>query len=157
MSNVRFKLTTNKVLFSVAGNEIGINVTGTNKIAIVVANTGPQGATGPTGPAGPAGSPAVGLEYANQASISVAAISGFTFIFINNTDLSSMIDLPAVPANTQIVIVMDGNYGADNYPITISGNGNEINNPNGVSESYIIGQGAGAARFIWNGTAWSMF
>lgn len=142
---------TTKVLFSINGNEIGINVVGSNQISIALSNTGPQG------PPGPSGGQTTTITYINGAVETVPAASGFTFVFVKNTTLASTINLPAIPATSQVVIIIDGNYGADNYPITVSGNGNNINDPNGVDSEYIIGQGAGSASFIWNGSQWSIF
>ena len=52
---------------------------------------------------------------------------GWSAIGINNTSLSSTVKLLLISAYGRSFTTLDGNMGAGDWPITVDGNGNNIN------------------------------
>lgn len=99
--------------------------------------------------------PAVSSTTYTSGPINVIPISGISIIVVNIA-APATVNLPAIPALNQICVVQDGSMNASANNITVQGNGNNINNPNGVTSSYVIGSNGTDAWFNWNGSAWGI-
>lgn len=96
--------------------------------------------------------PGVVVElFANQSPVNLPAQSGLQIIVVNNP-APTTINLPNPYALNQQIEIQDGSMLAATNNITVQGNGNNINNPNGAASSYVIGQNGTGARFTAQGS-----
>lgn len=93
---------------------------------------------------------------------SVRVVTGGGDITALNTDNVIVVDkdtgaattvfLPAVPADSQLLIVKDGKGDANSNNITLDGNGGNIDG----GSTLVIGSSYGWNQLIWNGTQWNI-
>lgn len=88
--------------------------------------------------------------YVSINTINVPAQPNNYIVIVDNS-APTTVNLPANPANNQVVEVQDGGMNAGTFPITIQGNGHNLNSPNGVGTAYEIGQNGTSAHFTWQG------
>lgn len=84
-----------------------------------------------------------------------AAISGLTVYSFYANSLPVTFNLPAVPANNQIVSATDAGNTASTGAITVNGNGNNINANGIVGGSYVIGSSGSSITLAWDTIQWS--
>lgn len=96
--------------------------------------------------------------FINTSPVNIPSFLGIYIAIIDN-NAPTTVNLPSQPLDSSIVEIWDGSMNAAINNITVQGNGNNINNPNGVVSSYIIGQNGTNAVFPWLGltvNAWGV-
>lgn len=90
--------------------------------------------------------------FVNQSTVTLSPVAGIYIVIINNPNPTT-VNLPANPLDSSAVEIWDGSMAAASNNITVQGNGHNINNPNGVTTSYVIGQNGTNAVFPWLGSS----
>lgn len=80
------------------------------------------------------------------------------FVPFNTSGGSFTVNLPATPTSGEAHVFVDTNGSAATFPLTVNGNGNNINgtiNGTGSTSFDTIGSNWGVTRYVYNGTAWT--
>lgn len=76
----------------------------------------------------------------------------FVIVVDKTVPEATTITLPAVPSASQSFIIKDGANNAASFPITISGNGNNIDD----AANYVIAANSGAIEVFWGDNKWQI-